>query len=213
MFQALTKTTSWLATAARAGRASAPGSQASKTPQLPLILYEYEGCPTCRRVREALTDLALPVEVRPCPRRGERFRPEAIERSGKRQFPFLIDPNAGVELLDSERIVQHLYDTYGRGGVPGWLRGAGFALTSQLASLARGSAGMHARASREPARPLQLRCNESDPAARRVRELLCELELPHVRTPGALRLDDPHSGESSSDVQHALGWLTATFAA
>ena len=102
-----------------------------------LILYEYNDCPMCRRVREAIDHLELAVEIRPCPRGGTRFRPEAIERSGIAQFPFLIDPNTGDEILDSMRIVEHLYATYGDGRVPGWLTGAGFQVRSNLASLFR----------------------------------------------------------------------------
>ena len=33
-----------------------------------IILYEYEACPFCRKVREALTSLDLDYVARPCPR-------------------------------------------------------------------------------------------------------------------------------------------------
>jgi hypothetical protein len=211
MIEALANTASWMSTAARAGHARAPGNALGARPELPLILYEYEACPMCRRVREALTDLALPVEIRPCPRGGERFRPEAIARAGKRQFPFLVDPNTGDELLDSDRIVAHLYATYGEGDVPSWLTAASFPVTSTLASVLRGAAGARARRSEGPTSPVELRSNESDPKARRVREVLCELEIPYVRTAGALRLRDPESGTVHEEPSAAIAWLVARF--
>lgn len=33
-----------------------------------IIVYEYEACPFCRKVREALTSLDLDYVARPCPR-------------------------------------------------------------------------------------------------------------------------------------------------
>lgn len=39
--------------------------------------------------------LDLDVEVRPCPRNGDRWRPEVVQRGGRSQFPFLVDPNTG----------------------------------------------------------------------------------------------------------------------
>ena len=47
-----------------------------RRPAQPLILYAYEGCPSCRRVRLALEALDLPTEVRPCPKGGRRYREE-----------------------------------------------------------------------------------------------------------------------------------------
>ena len=210
LLDTLDQTTSWLATAARLGHAR--GARQTATQVEPLVLYDYEACPMCRRVREAVTDLGLTVEVRPCPRNGARYRAEAAERSGRTQFPFLIDPNRDVELLDSSDIVEYLYRTYGDGEVPQWLTGASFALSSQLATLVRLPAGAQARPSRRPERPLKLHVNESDPAARRVREVLCELEIPYIRTPGGLRLHDPTSGTTLDEVETILAWLESEFA-
>ncbi|TNE92907.1 MAG: hypothetical protein EP330_00150 [Deltaproteobacteria bacterium] len=84
----------------------------------------------CRRVRLAIEDLDLVTEVRPCPRGGTRFRNEAIERSGKRQFPFLVDPNTDTAMLESADIVKYLYATYGEGRDPSHLLGPGFHLRS-----------------------------------------------------------------------------------
>lgn len=49
----------------------------------------------------------LDALARPCPKGGARFRPEAERRGGK-QFPFLADPNTGMQLHDSAAIVEYL---------------------------------------------------------------------------------------------------------
>lgn len=202
-----------LATVVRGGNASGPGERAARRPTADLVLYEFEGCPMCRRVREALTDLDLTAQIRPCPKGGTRFRPEAEETSGRMQFPLLVDESAGVTLLESDAIVRHLYSTYGLREVPSWLTGPGFAATSQLASMLGGGAGFRARPSLMREGRVELRCFESDPDARRVRELLCELEVPYVRVPGTLRLRDPDSGEEACDVEAILAWLEQRYGA
>ncbi len=198
--------TSRLATSLRSGHGTSGNKEVHRDIQ-PLVLYEFEACPMCRRVREALSELALPVEVRPCPREGTRFRPEAIERVGRARFPFLVDPNTGHQTTESDRIVAYLYETYGDGDAPSWLVGPSFALTSQLASMARGIAGFRARPSYVPERPLVLYGDEADPEARLVRERLSELEIPYLRLPGALRLVDPNTDTDLADVSRILGHL------
>ena len=83
-----------------------------------LELYEFENCPFCRKVREALSILDLEVDVRPCPKNGLRFREAVKKRGGKAQFPYLIDPNTGTEMYESDDIVEYLFDRYGDGSVP-----------------------------------------------------------------------------------------------
>ena len=56
---------------------------AAARPERPLELYEFEGCPFCRLVREALTELDLDALVHPCPKGGARFRPRVVEVGGK----------------------------------------------------------------------------------------------------------------------------------
>ena len=83
-------------------------------------------CPTrplsCRKVREAVTILDLDVLFLPCPANGPTWRPEAIARGGKRQFPYLIDPGAGTEMYESDAIIAYLFGKYGDGKVPLLLR-------------------------------------------------------------------------------------------
>ena len=172
---------SFLASSLRgmAGIASAP---AAVKPRKMLRLYDIENCPYCRLAREALTELDLDAEIYPCPKSGERYRPEVIERGGKAQFPYLVDPNTGVEMYESLDIVAYLYETYGQRPLPlKWRVGKLQTLSSMLASAPRVSRGMHATPVKElPEFLLELYSFESSPYARPVRELLCELELPYI---------------------------------
>jgi glutathione S-transferase len=154
-------------------------------PTKPLILYDFEACPFCRLVREAFCALNLDVEIRPCPRGGTRFRPEAQRLGGKLQFPLLVDQNTGRTLFESRDIINYLFRTYGDGRVPAQYRTHGLeAVESALASAARLGRGQFARpsssSSSPPALGLHLWSFEASPYARLVRERLCELELPYT---------------------------------
>ena len=195
-----------------------------------LELYEFEACPFCRKVREALTMLDLDVLIRPAPHGGTRFRPEGIARGGKRQFPLLVDPNFDMLIYESNDIVAHLYAHYGNGKVPLGLRlGAIGNATSGLASVLRASSGRNARPSRAPAQPLELWSFESSPYSRRVREELCELELPYVlhnvgknsrNRPALLEragkiqvpyLEDANTGTKMFESRDIVRYLRATY--
>lgn len=171
---------SGLASATRMGRGIYT-TPAPVKPEQMLELYEFENCPFCRLVREALTELDLEALVHPCPKNGTRFRPKVIELGGKAQFPFLVDPNTGRQMYESADIIQYLFETYGRRPLPlAWRAHRLQAVSSGFASAYRSGAGSRARPSRVPARPLELYSIESSPYARRVRELLCELEIPYL---------------------------------
>jgi glutathione S-transferase len=177
--RALDVGTSLLATLARAGAGMFAGRLGPR-PVQPLDLYDFEACPFCRKVREALCILDLDVLVRPCPRGGPRFRPEVVRRGGREQFPYLVDPNTGDALYESDDIVRHLFARYGTGSPP-WLVATPLLtdVSSALASLARATRGRVYRPARQPAEPLDLWSFEASPFSRLVRETLCELELPY----------------------------------
>ena len=146
-----------------------------------LQLYDIENCPYCRLVREAFTELDLDAEIYPCPKAGERYRPEVIERGGKALFPYLVDPNTGVEMYESLDIVAYLYETYGQRPLPlKWRIGKLQTIGSMLASAPRVSRGMQASTGQLPELMLELYSFESSPYARPVRELLCEMEIPYI---------------------------------
>lgn len=152
-----------------------------RRPEKPLELYEFEGCPYCRKVREALTALDLEAMVYPCPKGGSRFREIVRERGGKAQFPYLVDPNTGRAMYESGDIVRYLFTEYGTGNVPLlYSIGPLFDATSALASAWRLGAGVKVEASKPPAQPLELWSFEASPFCRIAREVLCTLEIPHL---------------------------------
>jgi glutathione S-transferase len=150
-------------------------------PKQPIILYDMEACPFCRRVREALTALNLDVEIRPCPKGGRVFRAEAERAGGKQQFPLLVDKNTGTVMYESTDIVAYLFKQYGERPVPGYYKSRIWqqALGS-LASTASGLRGLRAQISKRPEKPLHLWSFEGSPYSRLIREKLCELEIPYT---------------------------------
>ncbi|MEH6582535.1 MAG: glutathione S-transferase N-terminal domain-containing protein [Halioglobus sp.] len=163
------------------GTAGISSEPAAEKPAKLLQLYDIENCPYCRLVREALTELDLDAEIYPCPKSGERYRPEAVERGGKAQFPYLVDPNTGIEMYESLDIVAYLYETYAQRPLPlKWRVGKLQTFGSMLASAPRLSRGMEAKTGLLPEYMLELYSFESSPYARPVRELLCEKEIPYI---------------------------------
>ncbi|ONM04079.1 Thioredoxin family protein [Zea mays] len=65
------------------------------------------------QVREMVTVLDLDVLFYPCPQKGPTFRPKVLEMGGKKQFPYMVDPNTGVAMYESDDIIKYLADTYG----------------------------------------------------------------------------------------------------
>jgi len=180
MMRALDVGSSLAVSVARLGTGMAVGALGPR-PARPLELYEFEACPYCRKVREALSILDLDAVVYPCPKGGPRWRPEVVRRGGKAQFPYLVDPNAGRELYESDDIVRHLFATYGAGAPPALLRlGILTDVGSGIASVFRPASGARYRIARQPERPLELWSFEASPFCRLVRETLSELELPYL---------------------------------
>jgi len=170
---------SFAATLARLGAGIRVGTLGPR-PEQALELYEFEACPYCRKVREVLCALDLEVLVHPCPKGGRRFRAAVRERGGKEQFPFLVDPNTGKAMYESDDIIRYLFERYGSGRVP-FLYAGGPLLdaSAMLASALRPGLGMRAEPSKAPERPLELWSFEGSPFCRLVREKLCSLEIPY----------------------------------
>ncbi|MCC6625321.1 MAG: glutathione S-transferase N-terminal domain-containing protein [Deltaproteobacteria bacterium] len=166
---------------ARYGRGLVAWSPAPRPPR-PVELYDMEACPYCRKVREALSELDLDYVARTCGR-GAKTRAAAIALGGKRQFPLLHDPNAGVTLYESEDIIDHLWSTYGPGR-PRWERAlhrvntaASYVASSFRVRGFRARPGQRERV--QPPELLVLYNFEASPWCRRVREVLNELDLHH----------------------------------
>jgi glutathione S-transferase len=230
MSGALDLVSSYAVSVARGGAGMAVGALGAR-PGRPLELYEFEACPFCRKVREALSVLDLDAVVYPCPKGGQRFRPEVMARGGKAQFPFLVDPDAGIEMYESDDIVRHLFTRYGDGQVPWSLSVPPLTLLSgALAALVRPLSGVRWRPSRAPVRPLELWSFEASPYCRLVREALCTLEIPHllhnvakgsprraafVERSGKMQvpyLHDPNTGRSMFESADIVAYLDQTYA-
>lgn len=214
-----------LASVLRAGEGARAGP-IGRRPSGALELYEFEACPFCRRVREALTRLDLAVLVRPCPKGGRRNRERLLALGGLEQFPFLVDLDAGRQMYESSDIVAHLEREYGAeeggaGAGGGWRRSTAALVAS---GLGRGAAGSRARPSRGAREPLVLYGFEAQPESRLVRESLCELELDYwnrpiapggaqgLGGPSAPTLVDPNTGTSQTGWRAIVDHLEATYA-
>lgn len=154
-------------------------------PSEPLVLYEYEASPFCRKVREAMAMLDLTVVLKPCPGARAGFSDELNERTGRRTVPYLVDPNNGKEMFESDEIVNYLFNTYGPGEdqVPLVLKDPIAMVMCSYAAVARGMAGSrrqpNARPDNEQMQPIEIWGYEGSPFVRPVREKLCALALPH----------------------------------
>lgn len=176
----------------------AGGAEKRQRPSKPIMLFEFEGCPFCRRVRETLSVLALDVTVYPCPKEtmkgaistegspgNSRFRPEVLKHGGKQLFPYLVDENTGVHMYESAEINKYLWKTYGADTTVPWTYWLGekvFKVTMPFPTLFRPllTHGMLRVPSKAPKEPLELWGCEGSPFVRLVREALCCLELPYV---------------------------------
>jgi len=222
--------TSFGVSAARLGSGMSVAAT-GKRPTEPLALYEFEACPFCRKVREMLSVLDLDAMVYPCPKGGPRYREEVKRRGGKAQFPYLVDPNTGQAMYESDDIVRYLCTTYGDGTVPRLLDlGALTDVTMMFAGVWRATAGMSYQRARSPEQPLELWSFEASPFCRLVREALCRLELPyrlHNVAKGSARreafvarsgkmmvpyLVDPNTGTAMFESADIVRYLDATYA-
>ncbi len=180
MLRALDLGTSIAASLARFGVGARVGSL-GRRPEQPLELFEFEGCPYCRKAREALSVLDLEVWIRPCPKGGPRFREQVKAQGGKYQFPYLVDPNSGKQMYESDDIIAYLFQEYGEGAVPALLGpGRLTDVTAMLASAWRPVFGVRYRPARAPERALELYSFEASPYCRLVRETLSSLEIPYL---------------------------------
>jgi hypothetical protein len=150
----------------------------AREPAALLQVHDRENDPACRLVRELLTELQLDALILPCPLGGRRY---ARRLPRGTELPHLFDADLGVEASGLRACVDHLLRHYAELPAGTALLGSWpMRLTSRLASALRGDAGLHARPSRAPRKPLELYSFESSPYSRLVRERLCELELKWV---------------------------------
>jgi glutathione S-transferase len=165
----------------------------------PLVLYEFEQCPFCRKVREAVSILGLTVTFKPCPPKGRIYRPEIKDQFGpKATFPFLQDPNTGIQMFESDAIIDYLFRTYGSEGptIP-WTLNSNNPLVpiSAALGLLLGGGGTTRNSNPPTTRidtngatngattntNIELWSYEGSPFCKLVKERLCELEIAHTQ--------------------------------
>ena len=73
-------------------------------------LYHRWKCPWCAAARQAIENVGVEVELVEVPYPREE-RDEVMALSGQRRVPVLVDGDEVV--VDSRRIVRHLYERYG----------------------------------------------------------------------------------------------------
>jgi glutathione S-transferase len=161
-------------------------------PKLPLVLYEYDASPFCKRVRETINLLDLTVEYRPCPgaRQGQ-FSKQLETETGRRTVPYLFDPNTNTGLFESGDQIEYLLqnygppeDTYDRKALwPITFEPYSIYTSTQAAILLDMPGGRrqpNARPDNESMQPLELWGYEASPFVRPVRQKLGSLCLPHI---------------------------------
>jgi glutathione S-transferase len=230
MIRPLDVATSLFTTIGRLGTGRQVGAL-GKRPAQPLELYEFEACPFCRKVREALSILDLEAIVYPCPKGGPTYRPRVRERGGKELFPYLVDPNTGRAMYESSDIVAYLFAEYGDGRVPASLgMGVLTDASSMLSGLWRLGGGSQYRRARVPEQLLELYSFEASPFCRIAREALSSLELAyrlHNVASGSPRreefvarsgkmmvpwLADPNTGVEMFESADIVAYLSETYA-
>ena len=201
-----------------------------RRPEKPIEIYEFEGCPFCRKVREMVAVLDLDVLFYPCPQKGPTFRPKVLEMGGKKQFPYMVDPNTGVAMYESDDIIKYLADTYGDGTIPIMLSlGLFTTITAGLAMIWRIWKGSSYTVSKLPPQPIEIWAYEGSPFCKIAREALVELELPHLlhscargspkrqeifKKLGLFQvpyIEDPNTGVKMFESSEIVEYLKATY--
>ncbi|OAY42906.1 uncharacterized protein LOC110619977 [Manihot esculenta] len=206
-------------------------SKVGPRPEKPIEIYEFESCPFCRKVREIVGVLDIDVLFYPCPKNGPTFRPKVVQMGGKQQFPYMVDPNTGTAMYESDDIIRYLVGKYGDGNVPFMLSlGLLTTLTEGFAMIGRMGKGSSYSPSKLPPKPLELWSYEGSPFCKIVRETLVELELPHIQRSCARGsskrqvlyqkaghfqvpyLEDPNTGVQMFESGDIIEYLKATYA-
>ncbi|KAF3772922.1 hypothetical protein EJ110_NYTH56593 [Nymphaea thermarum] len=183
-------------------------SKLGPRPEMPIEIYEFE--------REIVSVLDLDVLYYPCPRNGLTYRPKVIQMGGKSQFPYMVDPNTGVAMYESDDIINYLVGKYGDGTRP-------FMLSLGLLT------GSSYTPSKAPPKPLELWAYEASPFCKIVREVMVEMELPHLLhstargSPNRQKLfervghfqvpylEDPNTGVKMFESAEIIDYLKTTY--
>lgn len=204
---------------------------ARRRPAQLLELWDYEGCPHCRRVREGLSELDLDWVCHPSAR-GSALRSDTPDHRGRKWFPYLRDPNTGAAMRESEDILDYLHDTYGAGRPQAARLIAPLDRVGSWAATAIRPRGVFTRhgARAQPPERLELYQYEGCPYSRKVRERLHALCLEFVVRNVAKRsagrpalvarggtmqvpfLVDPNQGVALYESDDIIAYLDAVYA-
>jgi glutaredoxin 3 len=80
-------------------------------PDQMLEVYQFEGCPFCKKVRQKLTELQIDFIARQVEPNGDREKVKEV--SGQTGVPVLKDPNTDTVMPESDDIVEYLEEHYG----------------------------------------------------------------------------------------------------
>jgi len=70
------------------------------------VLYVKDGCPFCAKVLIASSSLGIELTLKNIA--DEEVAAELVARGGMRQVPYLVDEEAGVEMYESDAIIDYL---------------------------------------------------------------------------------------------------------
>lgn len=75
-----------------------------------LILYMRPGCPYCAKVFRVAEVLGVVFDERNI--NDPAVNAELLARGGKRQVPYLVDSERGIEMYESDDIIAHLHASF-----------------------------------------------------------------------------------------------------
>ncbi|MFH1500759.1 MAG: glutathione S-transferase N-terminal domain-containing protein [archaeon] len=79
-----------------------------------IILWQFDGCPFCKKVMEKLTELSIDFVSITAPVTNESKREFLKKIGGKDQTPFIIDTDELVMMYESDEIIEFLEKNYGK---------------------------------------------------------------------------------------------------
>ena len=156
MIRPLDVTTSVLTTIGRLGSGARVGTLGNdpRGPSSSTSSRRVSSVARCARRSRSSISRAI---VYPCPKGGPTWRPRVRVQGGRELFPYLVDPNTGRAMYESNDIVAYLFSEYGDGRVAAAL-GAGVLTdaSSMLSGLWRLGGGGRYRRARVPEQLIEL---------------------------------------------------------
>lgn len=74
------------------------------------ILYIRTGCPYCAKVLQYAEGANIALELKNVS--DPEVASDLLARGGKSQVPYLVDEEHGVEMYESDDIIEHLHATF-----------------------------------------------------------------------------------------------------